>query len=99
MGDLSAEGRAPNKKLAKRYAAEKMLEMLGYAKPLPDPPAKPAIKNVTPVRFLAIGISTLIRDYRRKLSNQPFLYSIGQFLWSKMLGILQISGSVQSFFC
>lgn len=37
IGDQSCEGTGPNKKLAKRAAAEAMLEILGYAKPLPKP--------------------------------------------------------------
>lgn len=49
----TCEGRGPNKRLAKRYAAETMLEMLGYAQPLPDPPAKPAIKMTLQVGFFA----------------------------------------------
>ncbi|KAL4217768.1 Double-stranded RNA-binding protein Staufen 1 [Mactra antiquata] len=36
-------GVGPNKKLAKRHAAEAMLQLLGYNKPSPQPP-KPAIK-------------------------------------------------------
>ncbi|KAM6981363.1 double-stranded RNA-binding protein Staufen homolog 1 [Aplochiton taeniatus] len=39
----SAEGMGPSKKVAKRNAAEKMLELLGYKVPQPQPP-KPAIK-------------------------------------------------------
>ncbi|KAL8575957.1 hypothetical protein ACOMHN_051975 [Nucella lapillus] len=41
-----AEGVGPNKKLAKRSAAENMLQMLGFSRPSPQP-TKPAIKNTT----------------------------------------------------
>lgn len=39
----TCSGVGPNKKLAKRHAAEAMLQLLGYNKPSPQP-AKPAIK-------------------------------------------------------
>ncbi|MEQ2168224.1 hypothetical protein GOODEAATRI_012106, partial [Goodea atripinnis] len=40
----TAEGLGPSKKVAKRNAAEKMLELLGYKVPQPQPP-KPALKS------------------------------------------------------
>ncbi|XP_030632375.1 double-stranded RNA-binding protein Staufen homolog 1 [Chanos chanos] len=40
----SAEGMGPSKKVAKRNAAEKMLELLGFKVPQPQPP-KPALKT------------------------------------------------------
>lgn len=43
VGGQSAEGMGPSKKVAKRNAAEKMLELLGYKVPQPQPP-KPALK-------------------------------------------------------
>ncbi|RXG70345.1 Double-stranded RNA-binding protein Staufen-like protein 2 [Armadillidium vulgare] len=43
VGTNSAQGSGPNKKLAKRAAAESMLQLLGYSRPQPQP-AKPAIK-------------------------------------------------------
>ncbi|XP_061642480.1 double-stranded RNA-binding protein Staufen homolog 1 isoform X1 [Phyllopteryx taeniolatus] len=47
----SAEGMGPSKKVAKKNAAEKMLEILGYKVPQPQPP-KPALKTEerTPVK-------------------------------------------------
>ncbi|VDN03572.1 unnamed protein product [Thelazia callipaeda] len=36
-GDLRCEGVGPNKKLAKRAAAEAVLEKIGYVKPMPKP--------------------------------------------------------------
>ncbi|XP_014831636.1 PREDICTED: double-stranded RNA-binding protein Staufen homolog 1 isoform X2 [Poecilia mexicana] len=47
----TAEGLGPSKKVAKRNAAEKMLELLGYKVPQPQPP-KPALKSdeKTPVK-------------------------------------------------
>lgn len=40
----TAEGMGPSKKVAKRNAAEKMLEFLGFKVPQPQPP-KPALKT------------------------------------------------------
>ncbi|XP_076456798.1 double-stranded RNA-binding protein Staufen homolog isoform X2 [Babylonia areolata] len=40
----TSEGVGPNKKLAKRSAAESMLQILGFSRPSPQP-TKPAIKN------------------------------------------------------
>lgn len=42
--DQTCKGVGPNKKLAKRHAAEAMLQQLGYNKPSPQP-VKPAIKR------------------------------------------------------
>uniref|UniRef100_A0A665U6B9 Double-stranded RNA-binding protein Staufen homolog 1 n=1 Tax=Echeneis naucrates TaxID=173247 RepID=A0A665U6B9_ECHNA len=52
----SAEGMGPSKKVAKRNAAEKMLELLGYKVPQPQPP-KPALKTEekTPVKKAGDG--------------------------------------------
>ena len=44
VGSVTAEGIGPNKKLAKRAAAENVLQMLGYTKPSPQP-IKSAIKG------------------------------------------------------
>lgn len=44
MGQHSAQGIGPNKKLAKRAAAEALLTQLGYSKPSPQP-TKPSIKT------------------------------------------------------
>ena len=44
--DKTCTGVGPNKKLAKRHAAEQMLTLLGYNKPSPQP-TKPAIKQAT----------------------------------------------------
>lgn len=46
----TAEGMGPSKKVAKRNAAEKMLELLGYKVPQPQPP-KPALKTEEKVPF------------------------------------------------
>lgn len=35
--DMKQEGSGPNKKLAKRAAAEAMLQQIGYVKPMPQP--------------------------------------------------------------
>ena len=37
VGEKTCQGTGPNKKLARRAAAEAMLAVLGYAKPLPKP--------------------------------------------------------------
>ena len=44
VGDDTCQGIGPNKKLAKRHAAELMLQKLGYSRPSPQP-GKPAIKS------------------------------------------------------
>ncbi|XP_015522486.1 double-stranded RNA-binding protein Staufen homolog 2 isoform X2 [Neodiprion lecontei] len=44
VGSNSAQGVGPNKKLAKRAAAEALLMQLGYSKPQPQP-VKPSIKT------------------------------------------------------
>ncbi|XP_078411376.1 double-stranded RNA-binding protein Staufen homolog 1 isoform X10 [Cetorhinus maximus] len=44
VGGQVGEGMGPNKKVAKRNAAEKMLELLGFKVPQPQPP-KPALKT------------------------------------------------------
>lgn len=44
MGTQNAQGSGPNKKLAKRAAAENMLQLLGYSRPQPQP-GKSAIKT------------------------------------------------------
>lgn len=49
MNGQFAEGMGPSKKVAKRNAAEKMLEILGYKVPQPQPP-KPALKTEEKVR-------------------------------------------------
>lgn len=46
VGEQSCTGVGPNKKLAKRNAAEAMLQLLGYSRPAPQP-SKPAIKTAT----------------------------------------------------
>lgn len=51
----SAEGMGPSKKVAKRNAAEKMLELLGYKVPQPQPP-KPALKTEEKVTWLPVLI-------------------------------------------
>ncbi|KAF1745802.1 hypothetical protein GCK72_022249 [Caenorhabditis remanei] len=45
-GDEMREGRGPNKRLAKRAAAEAMLETIGYVKPLPAPGKSLLKKNM-----------------------------------------------------
>lgn len=44
VGVHTAEGMGTNKKVAKRNAAENMLEILGFKIPQPQPP-KPALKT------------------------------------------------------
>ena len=46
VGDSVCTGVGPNKKLAKRVAAEQMLLMLGYSL-TPPAPTKPALKTST----------------------------------------------------
>lgn len=42
--DIVVDGKGPNKRLAKRAAAEEMLDIIGYVKPLP-PPGKSLLKK------------------------------------------------------
>jgi double-stranded RNA-binding protein Staufen len=44
IGQHSCTGTGPNKKLAKRAAAEGLLQLLGYSRPAAQP-AKPSIKT------------------------------------------------------
>lgn len=44
VGNESAQGVGANKKLAKRAAAENMLQLLGYSRPPPQP-GKPVLKT------------------------------------------------------
>jgi len=53
VDDHTCTGVGPNKKLAKRHAAEAMLQLLGYNKPSPQP-SKPAIKMQGDVRHISI---------------------------------------------
>lgn len=46
-----AEGMGPSKKVAKRNAAEKMLELLGFKVPPPQP-HKPALKTDERVQYV-----------------------------------------------
>lgn len=50
VGVHTAEGMGTNKKVAKRNAAENMLEILGFKIPQPQPP-KPALKTEEKVMF------------------------------------------------
>ena len=58
VGDSVCTGVGPNKKLAKRVAAEQMLLMLGYSL-TPPPPAKPALKTSTDVLTGAMAASAV----------------------------------------
>lgn len=48
--DMVVEGKGPNKRLAKRAAAEELLDIIGYVKPLP-PPGKSLLKKNPDVDF------------------------------------------------
>lgn len=52
VGVHTAEGMGTNKKVAKRNAAENMLEILGFKVPQPQPP-KPALKTEEKVSLKA----------------------------------------------
>ena len=51
----TAEGMGPSKKVAKRNAAEKMLELLGFKVPQPQPP-KPALKTDEKVQWHLLDV-------------------------------------------
>lgn len=54
----NAEGMGPSKKVAKRNAAEKMLELLGFKVPQPQPP-KPALKTDEKVSVCLLTVFNL----------------------------------------
>lgn len=51
----AAEGMGTNKKVAKRNAAENMLELLGFKVPQPQPP-KPALKTEEKVTSCSVSV-------------------------------------------
>ena len=59
--DHVCSGVGPNKKLAKRHAAESMLQLLGYNKPSPQP-TKPAIKMQGDVSMQRSQIKYIFTD-------------------------------------
>ncbi|XP_006639562.1 double-stranded RNA-binding protein Staufen homolog 1 isoform X1 [Lepisosteus oculatus] len=54
VGNQCSEGMGPSKKVAKRNAAEKMLELMGFKVPQPQPP-KPALKSDEKVQAKKAG--------------------------------------------
>lgn len=65
----SAEGMGPSKKVAKRNAAEKMLELLGYKMPQPQPP-KPALKTDEKVQLQAYYVKVVDKQ-SFNIPNEP----------------------------
>ena len=66
VGDKVCNASGPNKKLAKRNAAEQMLQLLGYSRPTPQP-AKPAIKTtetMSPVADKKVTFIDLLSEGR-----------------------------------
>ena len=65
VGESARTGVGPNKKLAKREAAEQMLLMLGYSL-TPPPPAKPALKTsadaAAAATAAAVNVSATVSD-------------------------------------
>ena len=53
----TAQGTGPNKKLAKRAAAESLLQTLGYFRPSAQP-GKPALKNTSSVNVASSNLSS-----------------------------------------
>ncbi|KFP63528.1 Double-stranded RNA-binding protein Staufen 1, partial [Cariama cristata] len=66
VGVHTAEGMGTNKKVAKRNAAENMLEILGFKVPQPQPP-KPALKTEEKVRVFK---NQLLFNTTAKVSHQ-----------------------------
>lgn len=60
MGDCVCTGIGPNKKLAKRVAAEQMLLMLGYNLHPPTLPAKPALKPSVEAAGTSVAASSAV---------------------------------------
>ncbi|XP_012226621.1 double-stranded RNA-binding protein Staufen homolog 2 isoform X2 [Linepithema humile] len=94
MGQHSAQGIGPNKKLAKRAAAEALLAHLGYSKPSPQP-AKPSIKT---------GESENTESKPRKVTfledeqvNDTQSHSVGGTIGRQLVpGLLLVDGGQES---
>jgi len=83
IGQHSCTGTGPNKKLAKRAAAEGLLQLLGYSRPTAQP-AKPSIKTGDNSQDLdksrkvcTLSIFTIVREkihYLPAVVLTPLLY-------------------------
>ena len=76
VGDKACNASGPNKKLAKRNAAEQMLQLLGYSRPTPQP-AKPAIKTtetMSPVADKKVTFIDLLSEGRSR--GHPYIIII-----------------------
>ncbi|XP_011505196.1 PREDICTED: double-stranded RNA-binding protein Staufen homolog 2 [Ceratosolen solmsi marchali] len=67
VGQYSAQGIGPNKKLAKKAAAEALLKTMGYSKPQPQP-TKPSIKNSNSVGVGSNGTENKENEGKRKVT-------------------------------
>lgn len=63
VGVHTAEGMGTNKKVAKRNAAENMLEILGFKIPQPQPP-KPALK--TEEKVILFEYQSLFDEFKQQ---------------------------------
>lgn len=72
----NAEGMGPSKKVAKRNAAEKMLELLGFKVPQPQP-SKPALKTDEKVSVCLLTAFTLHQKMVKVVSGVFKLGSCG----------------------
>jgi hypothetical protein len=72
-GGQSAQGSGPNKKLAKRSAAEALLQTMGYSRPTLQP-GKPALKSSSSTASTASCSSSISQS---SSANQPTTISNG----------------------
>ena len=74
VGSEKATGSGPNKKLAKRAAAENLLQAMGYIRPTPTP-TKPAIKAASPQLTAAAAGDAATVDKSKRVSQESRLAS------------------------
>ncbi|EZA47672.1 double-stranded RNA-binding protein Staufen homolog 2 isoform X2 [Ooceraea biroi] len=94
MGQHSAQGIGPNKKLAKRAAAEALLTQLGYSKPSPQP-AKPSIKTGESENTESKPRKVTFLEDEQVNDTQP--HSVGGTIGRQLVpGLLLVDGGQES---
>lgn len=82
VGNHTAEGTGTNKKVAKRNAAENMLEILGFKVPQAQP-TKPALKSEEKV---SAGLSLQVLSPPYPGPPRPSIKPLSQQLWGLRRG-------------
>ncbi|XP_018053280.1 PREDICTED: double-stranded RNA-binding protein Staufen homolog 2 [Atta colombica] len=94
MGQHSAQGIGPNKKLAKRAAAEALLAQLGYSKPSPQP-SKPSIKTGESENTESKPRKVTFLEDEQMNDTQP--HSVGGSIGRQLVpGLLLVDGGQES---